>query len=26
LAKTPRVTTEDLQAARSGQAPSDVPT
>ena len=26
LAKTPRVTTEELQAARSGQAPSDVPT
>jgi len=26
LAKTPRVTTEDLQAARSGPAPSDVPT
>ena len=26
LANTPRVTTEDLQAARSGPAPSDVPT
>ena len=26
LAKSPRVTTEDLQAARAGPAPSDVPT
>ena len=26
LAKTPRVTTEGLQAARSGPAPSEVPT
>jgi alkanesulfonate monooxygenase SsuD/methylene tetrahydromethanopterin reductase-like flavin-dependent oxidoreductase (luciferase family) len=26
LAKTPRVSQEDLQAARSGPAPSDVPT